>query len=399
MVVPLFVGREKSIQALEEVMNNDGELFLVSQVESVTENPLEENLYEIGTIASIMQLLKLPDNTVKVLVEGTTRAKIKKFVKGEKFHQVEVDFIEEIVPDDPEIEAIARSCLMQFESYTKINRKIPTDTFNSVSEIDDYSKIADTIASNLQIKLSLKQKILETNNLKERFELILGYLEGEIDVLQTEKRIRGRVKRQMEKTQREYYLNEQMKAIQKELGKDSEDGTDDLLELEKKLESLKLPKDVKEKTSSEFKKLKQMSPMSAEATVVRNYLDWIVSIPWSKKSRFNKPINYSENVLDNDHFGLEKVKERIIEYIAVQKRTKKLKGPILCLVGPPGVGKTSLGKSIAQATGRDFVRVSLGGVRDEAEIRGHRRTYIGSLPGRIIQSMKKVKSKKSIIST
>ena len=393
MVVPLFVGREKSIQALEEVMNNDRELFLVSQVESVTENPSEENLYQIGTIASIMQLLKLPDNTVKVLVEGTSRAKIKKFVKGEKFHEVEVDLIEEIVPDDPEIEAIARSCLMQFESYTKINRKIPTDTFNSVSEIDDYSKIADTIASNLQIKLSFKQKILETNNLKERFELILGYLEGEIDVLQTEKRIRGRVKRQMEKTQREYYLNEQMKAIQKELGKDGEDGTDDLQELEKKLESLKLPKDVREKTASEFKKLKQMSPMSAEATVVRNYLDWIVSIPWSKKSRFNKPINYSENVLDNDHFGLEKVKERIIEYIAVQKRTKKLKGPILCLVGPPGVGKTSLGKSIAQATGRDFVRVSLGGVRDEAEIRGHRRTYIGSLPGRIIQSMKKVKSK------
>ena len=393
MVVPLFVGREKSIQALEEVMNNDRELFLVSQVESVTENPSEENLYQIGTIASIMQLLKLPDNTVKVLVEGTSRAKIKKFVKGEKFHEVEVDLIEEIIPDDPEIEAIARSCLMQFESYTKINRKIPTDTFTSVSEIDDYSKIADTIASNLQIKLSFKQKILETNNLKERFELILGYLEGEIDVLQTEKRIRGRVKRQMEKTQREYYLNEQMKAIQKELGKDSEDGTDDLQELEKKLESLKLPKDVREKTASEFKKLKQMSPMSAEATVVRNYLDWIVSIPWSKKSRFNKPINYSENVLDNDHFGLEKVKERIIEYIAVQKRTKKLKGPILCLVGPPGVGKTSLGKSIAQATGRDFVRVSLGGVRDEAEIRGHRRTYIGSLPGRIIQSMKKVKSK------
>ncbi len=393
MVVPLFVGREKSIQALEEVMNNDRELFLVSQVESVTENPSEENLYQIGTIASIMQLLKLPDNTVKVLVEGTSRAKIKKFVKGEKFHEVEVDLIEEIIPDDPEIEAIARSCLMQFESYTKINRKIPTDTFNSVSEIDDYSKIADTIASNLQIKLSFKQKILETNNLKERFELILGYLEGEIDVLQTEKRIRGRVKRQMEKTQREYYLNEQMKAIQKELGKDGEDGTDDLQELEKKLESLKLPKDVREKTASEFKKLKQMSPMSAEATVVRNYLDWIVSIPWSKKSRFNKPINYSENVLDNDHFGLEKVKERIIEYIAVQKRTKKLKGPILCLVGPPGVGKTSLGKSIAQATGRDFVRVSLGGVRDEAEIRGHRRTYIGSLPGRIIQSMKKVKSK------
>ncbi|MBL6769935.1 MAG: endopeptidase La [Rhizobiales bacterium] len=393
MIVPLFVGRDKSIQALEEVMNNDRELFLVSQVDSTTEDPNEDSLYKVGTIASVIQLLKLPDNTVKVLVEGTSRAKIRNFIKGEKFHQVEVDFIKEIIPDDPEIEAISRSCLMEFENYTKINRKIPTDTFGSVSEIDDYSKIADTIASNLQIKLSQKQKILETNNLKERFELILSFLEGEIDVLQTEKRIRGRVKRQMEKTQREYYLNEQMKAIQKELGKEGEDGGDDTAELEKKLETLKLPKDVKEKAKSEFKKLKQMSPMSAEATVVRNYLDWIVSIPWSKKSRLNKPIKYSEDILDNDHYGLEKVKERIIEYIAVQKRTKKLKGPILCLVGPPGVGKTSLGKSIAQSTGREFVRVSLGGVRDEAEIRGHRRTYIGSLPGRIIQSMKKVTTK------
>jgi ATP-dependent Lon protease len=393
MIVPLFVGRDKSIQALEEVMNNDRELFLVSQIDSTTEDPNEDSLYKVGTIASVIQLLKLPDNTVKVLVEGTSRAKIRNFIKGEKFHQVEVDFIKEIIPDDPEIEAISRSCLMEFENYTKINRKIPTDTFGSVSEIDDYSKIADTIASNLQIKLSQKQKILETNNLKERFELILSFLEGEIDVLQTEKRIRGRVKRQMEKTQREYYLNEQMKAIQKELGKEGEDGGDDTAELEKKLETLKLPKDVREKAKSEFKKLKQMSPMSAEATVVRNYLDWIVSIPWSKKSRLNKPIKYSEDILDNDHYGLEKVKERIIEYIAVQKRTKKLKGPILCLVGPPGVGKTSLGKSIAQSTGREFVRVSLGGVRDEAEIRGHRRTYIGSLPGRIIQSMKKVTTK------
>src|SRR6056300_1542035 len=393
MIVPLFVGRDKSIQALEEVMNNDRELFLVSQVDSTTEDPNEDSLYKVGTIASVIQLLKLPDNTVKVLVEGTSRAKIRNFIKGERFHQVEVDFIKEIIPDDPEIEAISRSCLMEFENYTKINRKIPTDTFGSVSEIDDYSKIADTIASNLQIKLSQKQKILETNNLKERFELILSFLEGEIDVLQTEKRIRGRVKRQMENTQREYYLNEQMKAIQKELGKEGEDGGDDTAELEKKLETLKLPKDVREKAKSEFKKLKQMSPMSAEATVVRNYLDWIVSIPWSKKSRLNKPIKYSEDILDNDHYGLEKVKERIIEYIAVQKRTKKLKGPILCLVGPPGVGKTSLGKSIAQSTGREFVRVSLGGVRDEAEIRGHRRTYIGSLPGRIIQSMKKVTTK------
>ena len=283
MVVPLFVGREKSIQALEEVMNNDRELFLVAQKDSTTEDPTEDNLYTHGTVASIMQLLKLPDNTVKVLVEGTSRAKIRNFVPGEKFHQVEVDLVNEVVLDDPEIEALARSCLMQFESYTKINRKISTDTFNTVSEIDDYSKIADTIASNLQIKLSQKQQILEINNLKERFELILSFLEGEIDVLQTEKRIRGRVKRQMEKTQREYYLNEQMKAIQKELGKDSEDAGDDINELENKLENLKLPKDVREKAKSEFKKLKQMSPMSAEATVVRNYLDWIVSIPWAKK--------------------------------------------------------------------------------------------------------------------
>ena len=310
MVVPLFVGREKSIQALEEVMNNDRELFLVAQKDSTTEDPTEDNLYTHGTVASIMQLLKLPDNTVKVLVEGTSRAKICNFVPGEKFHQVEVDLVNEVVLDDPEIEALARSCLMQFESYTKINRKISTDTFNTVSEIDDYSKIADTIASNLQIKLSQKQQILEINNLKERSELILSFLEGEIDVLQTEKRIRGRVKRQMEKTQREYYLNEQMKAIQKELGKDSEDAGDDINELENKLENLKLPKDVREKAKSEFKKLKQMSPMSAEATVVRNYLDWIVSIPWAKKSRFNKPIKFSEDILDNDHYGLEKSKRK-----------------------------------------------------------------------------------------
>ena len=270
MVVPLFVGREKSIQALEEVMSNNRELFLVAQKDSTTEDPTKDSLYQYGTVASIMQLLKLPDNTVKVLVEGTSRAKIRKFISGEKFHQVEVDLVNELVPDDPEIEALARSCLMQFESYTKINRKISTDTFNTVSEIDDYSKIADTIASNLQIKLSQKQQILELNNLKDRFELILSFLEGEIDVLQTEKRIRGRVKRQMEKTQREYYLNEQMKAIQKELGKDSEDGGDDINDLEERLESLKLPKDVRDKAKSEFKKLKQMSPMSAEATVVRN---------------------------------------------------------------------------------------------------------------------------------
>ena len=393
MIVPLFVGREKSILALEEVMKEDKSLILVAQKDSANENPTKDDIYEIGTVATVLQLLKLPDNTVKVLVEGSSRAKIKKYVDSDNFYQVEVDLIDDDDPiDSKELAALARTTLTQFESYVKLNRKIPTETFKTVSKIEDYSKLADTIASNLEIKLSDKQKILETHSIKDRLELVYSFIDGEIDVLQTEKRIRGRVKRQMEKTQREYYLNEQMKAIQKELGKDTEDASDELEELETKLLKLKLSKEAREKCNSELKKLRQMSPMSAEAAVVRNYLDWITSIPWSIKGKFNKEISYSEKVLEEDHYGLEKVKERIIEYIAVQKRTNKLKGPILCLVGPPGVGKTSLGKSIAQSTGREFVRVSLGGVRDEAEIRGHRRTYIGSMPGRIIQSMKKVKS-------
>ncbi|MDB4832012.1 endopeptidase La [Hyphomicrobiales bacterium] len=393
MIVPLFVGREKSILALEEVMKEDKSLILVAQKDSSNENPTKDDIYEIGTVATVLQLLKLPDNTVKVLVEGSSRAKIKKYVDSDNFYQVEVDLIDDDDPiDSKELAALARTTLTQFESYVKLNRKIPTETFKTVSKIEDYSKLADTIASNLEIKLSDKQKILETHSIKDRLELVYSFIDGEIDVLQTEKRIRGRVKRQMEKTQREYYLNEQMKAIQKELGKDTEDASDELEELETKLLKLKLSKEAREKCNSELKKLRQMSPMSAEAAVVRNYLDWITSIPWSIKGKFNKEISYSEKVLEEDHYGLEKVKERIIEYIAVQKRTNKLKGPILCLVGPPGVGKTSLGKSIAQSTGREFVRVSLGGVRDEAEIRGHRRTYIGSMPGRIIQSMKKVKS-------
>jgi len=392
MIVPLFVGREKSILALEEVMKEDKCLILVAQKDSANENPKKDDIYEIGTIATVLQLLKLPDNTVKVLVEGSSRAKIKRYLDTDNFYQVEAELIDDDTIDSKELTALARTTLSQFESYVKLNRKIPSETYKTVSKIEDYSKLADTIASNLEINLSDKQKILETHSIKERLELVYAFIDGEIDVLQTEKRIRGRVKRQMEKTQREYYLNEQMKAIQKELGKDTEDASDELDELETKLLKLKLSKEAREKTNSELKKLRQMSPMSAEAAVVRNYLDWITSIPWSTKGKFKKEISYSEKVLDEDHYGLEKVKERIIEYIAVQKRTNKLKGPILCLVGPPGVGKTSLGKSIAQATGREFVRVSLGGVRDEAEIRGHRRTYIGSMPGRIIQSMKKVKS-------
>lgn len=392
MIVPLFVGREKSISALEEVMKEDKNLILVAQKDSANENPKKDDIYEIGTVATVLQLLKLPDNTVKVLVEGSSRAKIKRYLDSDGFYQVEAELIDDDMVKSKELDALARATLSQFQAYVKLNKKIPSETYTTVSKIEDYSKLADTIATNLQIKLSEKQKILESSAVKERLELVYSIIEDEIDILQTEKRIRGRVKRQMEKTQREYYLNEQMKAIQKELGKDGEDSSDDLDELETKLLKLKLPKEAKEKCNSELKKLRQMSPMSAEAAVVRNYLDWITSIPWSIKGKFNKEISYSEKILEEDHYGLEKVKERIIEYIAVQKRTNKLKGPILCLVGPPGVGKTSLGKSIAQSTGREFVRVSLGGVRDEAEIRGHRRTYIGSMPGRIIQSMKKVKS-------
>ncbi len=392
MIVPLFVGREKSIRALEEVMRDDKQILLVAQKAANEDYPSPEEIYPVGTVTSILQLLKLPDNTVKILVEGSTRASVTEFTRTDDFYEVRVEPLEDELGSRTELEAIARSAVTQFDNYVKLSRKIPPEASGSVTQIEGYSKLADTIASHLQIKISEKQELLEIADVGERLERVYALMESEIGVLQVEKRIHSRVKRQMEKTQREYYLNEQMKAIQKELGGEGEEGKDELAALEEKIEKVKLTKEAREKAQAELKKLRQMSPMSAEAAVVRNYLDWLLSIPWATKSRTKKGLDRCETILDEDHYGLEKVKERIIEYLAVQQRTRKLKGPILCLVGPPGVGKTSLGKSIARATGREFVRVSLGGVRDEAEIRGHRRTYIGSMPGRVIQSMKKVKS-------
>ena len=390
MIVPLFVGRDKSIRALEEVMENDRQILLATQMDAADDDPSTDAIYTTGTLANVLQLLKLPDNTVKVLVEGVERVAIEHFSDREDYMEAQARPVD--VPDEDEVEvaALARSVVGQFEDYVKLNKKISPDVVGAVGQIEDYAKLADTVASHLAVKIGDKQELLETLPVKERLEKALGHMEAEISVLQVEKRIRSRVKRQMEKTQREYYLNEQMKAIQKELG-DGEDGQGELAELEERIEKTKLSKEAREKTEAEFKKLKQMSPMSAEATVVRNYLDWMLSIPWGKKSKIKYDLELAEEVLDTDHYGLEKVKERIIEYLAVQKRQKKLKGPILCLVGPPGVGKTSLAKSIAKATGREYVRMALGGVRDEAEIRGHRRTYIGSMPGKIIQSMKKAK--------
>jgi len=390
MIVPLFVGRDKSIRALEEVMENDRQILLATQMDAADDDPSTDAIYTTGTLANVLQLLKLPDNTVKVLVEGVERVTIERFSDREEYMEAQAVAVD--VPDEDEVEvaALARSVVGQFEDYVKLNKKISPDVVGAVGQIDDHAKLADTVASHLAVKIGDKQELLETLPVKERLEKALGHMEAEISVLQVEKRIRSRVKRQMEKTQREYYLNEQMKAIQKELG-DGEDGQGELAELEERIEKTKLSKEAREKTEAEFKKLKQMSPMSAEATVVRNYLDWMLSIPWSKKSKIKYDLELAEQVLDTDHYGLEKVKERIVEYLAVQKRQKKLKGPILCLVGPPGVGKTSLAKSIAKATGREYVRMALGGVRDEAEIRGHRRTYIGSMPGKIIQSMKKAK--------
>ena len=390
MIVPLFVGREKSIAALEEVMDADKQILLATQKNAADDDPSPGDIYEIGTVATVLQLLKLPDGTVKVLVEGHQRARIDKFNDHEDYHEAKVSIIPEPEEDMVEVEALSRSVTSEFENYVKLNKKVSPEVVSSVTQIEDYSKLADTVASHLAVKIQEKQDILALISIKDRLERVLGLMESEISVLQVEKRIRGRVKRQMEKTQREYYLNEQMKAIQKELG-DGEDGQDEMAELEAAIEKTKLSKEAREKANAEFKKLKQMSPMSAEATVVRNYLDWLIGIPWGKKSRVKNDLNAAEKVLDADHFGLKKVKERIIEYLAVQARSNKLKGPILCLVGPPGVGKTSLGKSVARATGREFVRMSLGGVRDEAEIRGHRRTYIGSMPGKVIQSMKKAK--------
>ena len=389
MIVPLFVGREKSIQALDEVMRTDKQILLVAQKNAGDDEPELDAIYSMGTLASVLQLLKLPDGTVKVLVEGTSRAMIKRYTANEAYFEAEIERVTENVGSKDEIEALARSTVAQFESYVKLNKKISPEVLGTVSQIDDYSKLADTIASHLAVKISEKQEILEITAISERLERVYMQMESEISVLQVEKKIRSRVKRQMEKTQREYYLNEQMKAIQKELG--DGDDRDDIAEFEDKIEKTKLSKEAREKALAELKKLRQMSPMSAEATVVRNYLDWLLSIPWGTKGKVKTDLNEAQELLDGDHYGLEKVKERIVEYLAVQKRTNALKGPILCLVGPPGVGKTSLGKSIAKATGREFVRMSLGGVRDEAEIRGHRRTYIGSMPGKVIQSMRKAK--------
>jgi ATP-dependent Lon protease len=391
MIVPLFVGREKSIRALEEVMRDDKQILLVAQKNAGQDEPGVEDIFRVGTVSSVLQLLKLPDGTVKVLVEGNARAEIASFIDNPKFFQANAMVLPESESDPRELEALARAVVAQFEQYVKLNKKVPPEVLVSLSQIDDPSKLADTVAAHLSLKIADKQDLLETSSLADRLERLYGFMESEISVLQVEKRIRSRVKRQMEKTQREYYLNEQMKAIQKELG-ELEDGKDEVSEIEDRIKKTKLSREAREKALAEVKKLRSMSPMSAEATVVRNYLDWMLSIPWKKRSKISKDIKHAQQILDEDHYGLEKVKERILEYLAVQQRVDKMKGPILCLVGPPGVGKTSLGKSLARATGRNFIRVSLGGIRDEAEIRGHRRTYIGSMPGKVIQSMKKAKT-------
>jgi ATP-dependent Lon protease len=391
MIVPLFVGREKSVRALEDVMKDDKQILLVTQKNAAQDDPTPEDIYQVGTLATVLQLLKLPDGTVKVLVEGAQRARIERFAENSQFFQAYGELLGEVEGEKQEIDALARAVVTQFEQYIKLNKKIPPEVLVSINQIDEPSKLADTVASHLSLKIADKQLLLETRTVSERLEKIYAFMEGEIGMLQVEKRIRNRVKRQMEKTQREYYLNEQLKAIQKELG-ESEDGRDEAAELEERITKTKLSKEARDKALAELKKLKSMSPMSAEATVVRNYLDWMLSIPWKQRTKVKRDLKVAQKVLDDDHYGLDKIKDRILEYLAVQLRTTKVKGPILCLVGPPGVGKTSLGKSVARATGRNFVRMSLGGVRDEAEIRGHRRTYIGSMPGKVIQGMKKAKS-------
>jgi ATP-dependent Lon protease len=391
MIVPLFVGREKSVRALEDVMKDDKQILLVTQKNAAQDDPTTSDIYMVGTVGTVLQLLKLPDGTVKVLVEGGQRAQIQRFADNDLFFQAFAETIGESTSAQQETEALARTVVSQFEQYIKLNKKIPPEVLVSINQIEDPGKLADTVASHLSLKIPEKQELLETAAVPDRLEKVFGYMEGEIGVLQVEKRIRNRVKRQMEKTQREYYLNEQLKAIQKELG-EGEDGRDEMSELEDKINKTKFSKEARDKAMAELKKLKSMSPMSAEATVVRNYLDWLLSVPWHNRTKIKRDIKGAEKVLNADHFGLEKVKERILEYLAVQQRMKKMKGPILCLVGAPGVGKTSLGKSVARATGRNFVRMSLGGVRDEAEIRGHRRTYIGSMPGKVLQGMKKAKS-------
>ena len=392
MVIPLFVGREKSIKALDKAMEGNKQILLVAQKSAAEDEPGQDETYDIGTLANILQLLKLPDGTIKVLVEGTARASIEDYRDEDDMFVADVEILEAVVADEQEMDVHARSAMNQFEQYVKLNKKVPPEIISSLTSIDDASRLADTIAAHMSIKIEEKQHVLEIIDIKERLEHLIHLMESEIDLLQVEKRIRGRVKSQMEKSQREYYLNEQMKAIQKELG-EMDDVPNEIDELTDKIEKAGMHKDAREKADSELNKLKMMSPMSAEATVVRNYIDWLVGVPWKKRSKVSQDIVKAEDVLEEDHYGLEKVKERILEYLAVQQRVKKMKGPILCLVGPPGVGKTSLGRSIARATNRKFIRMSLGGVRDEAEIRGHRRTYIGSMPGKIVQGMSKVGKK------
>ncbi|MBW4984031.1 endopeptidase La [Mameliella sp. CS4] len=396
MIVPLFVGREKSVRALEEVMNDDKQILLASQIDPSDDDPDTSGIYKAGVLANVLQLLKLPDGTVKVLVEGQSRVRIDEYLENENFFEAKAEHLTEMPGDTASIEALVHTVGEEFERYSKIKKNIPEEALSAVGEANDPAQLADLVAGHLGVEVEQKQELLETLSISERLEKVYGLMQGELSVLQVEKKIKTRVKSQMEKTQREYYLNEQMKAIQKELG-DGEDGEGEIAELEEKISGTKLSKEAREKADAELKKLKNMSPMSAEATVVRNYLDWMLNIPWGVKSRVKKDLNKAQEILDHDHYSLEKVKERIVEYLAVQARSKKLKGPILCLVGPPGVGKTSLGKSVAKATGREFIRISLGGVRDESEIRGHRRTYIGSMPGKIIQALKKAKTTNPLI--
>ena len=386
MIVPLFVGRTKSINALQKVVDNDQNIVLVTQKDPSIEDPSSDDIFKVGTLGTVLQLLKLPDGTVKVLIEGLDRVKLDKVEQCEDMTIADITILPDAEEDNPELDGIVRAVLSQFEEYVKLSKKTPPEVLVSVNQIEDYTKLADTIASHLALKISDKQALLEGKSLADRFEMLLGFMDAEITMLEVENRIRNRVRKQMEKSQKEYYLNEQMKAIQKELGDDDED---EISAYMKKIDSIKLSKEAKDKALGEIRKLKNMGPNSAEATVVRNYLDWIFDIPWKKRSKVNKDLQYAMDVLNADHYGLDKVKERIIEFLAVQARSDKVRGPILCLVGPPGVGKTSLGKSIAKATGRSFVRTSLGGMRDEAEIRGHRRTYIGSMPGKVIKGMKK----------
>ena len=396
MIVPLFVGREKSVRALEEVMQDDKQILLSSQIDPTVDDPGTDGIYRVGVLANVLQLLKLPDGTVKVLVEGKTRVKITQFVENPSFFEAQVATLTETPGDASAVEAMLRAVADEFERYAKIKKNIPEEALSAVQETREPARLADLVSGHLGVEVAQKQALLETLDVSERLEKVYGHMQGEMSVLQVEKKIKTRVKSQMERTQREYYLNEQMKAIQKELG-DGEDGQNELAELEERIAKTQLSKEAKEKAEAELKKLKSMSPMSAEATVVRNYLDWLLGVPWGVKSRVKKDLPAAQKVLDADHYGLEKVKERIVEYLAVQARSTKLKGPILCLVGPPGVGKTSLGRSVAKATGREFIRISLGGVRDESEIRGHRRTYIGSMPGKIIQSLKKAKTTNPLI--